>query len=765
MATILEQLNVLLSLDASEFDRGTRNVANRAERSGNRISGALTAGMGAAATGITAGAAVAVGAIAGISAAAISAQGRVATLEKAFGGTLDEATADALFLADAYDQDLTEAARSAQRVQDEFGTSAEEAFLVLTEGQELGLDRFGDLNDTLNEYADDFADLGVTGFESLALINEGLEAGFMNTDKVGDAFNEFGIRLRDPAVIDAISDIDEGTAELFEQFARGEITQRQAFERIADSIEGIEDPLKRQEAGVQAFGTTFEDFGAEATFALGEALEGVEALGTEIEESGREYETFGALWAGITSEATAALAPLGDKLLEIANEAMPHIISAIEWFGANAPGWIDIAVDAINGLMSILVPLAQYIRFVVEDGYTLNDWLFHLPEAIQPAVQFIGELISLFRDLALKIAAIIGPIVSSIQGFFQEAQTATGGFSMATIGLGEQWQMLQETFGAVVDAIKSIIQSGFAIIQQFLQENGDSIRSFLQATWQQITEIISLAIQLINATIVPALQSIAAFIAEHSDEIVDILTMAWEQIQTTVGLFLDTITAAIKLALQIIDGDWKGAWNTIKEFSANFVLAIADILKTGFNMMVEIVKLAMSAIGLDIDKAFVVAEAGFRVFRARFIDPIISAFQTIGNAIQNAIGNILNLGEKLRNIKIPDWLSDWGGDIQRGAEAVAGVFDQRAMGGTGSGWTVVGEQGPELINLGRASAVLPAGVTAGIIGGGGTSVNLNMSVGSVDSPERAQQTARMALDMVLSVLEDGQRDVQLQGVV
>jgi hypothetical protein len=711
MADVLEQLNVLLSLDASEFDRGTRDVANRAERSGNRISGALSAGMGAAATGIAASATIAAGAIAGIGAAAISAQGRVATLEKAFGGSLDEATADALFLADAYDQDLTEAARSAQRVQDEFGTTSEEAFLVLTEGQELGLDRFGDLNDTLNEYSDDFADLGVTGFDSLALINEGLEAGFANTDKVGDAFNEFGIRLRDPAVIDAISDIDESTADLFNQFADDEITGRQAFEHIADSIESIEDPLLRQEAGVLAFGTTFEDFGADATFALGEALEGVEALGTEIEESGRQYGTFGALWAGITSEATAALAPLGDKLLEIANEAMPHIISAIEWFGTNAPIWIDMAVVALDNLM-----------------------------------------------------AIIGPLVSSIQGAFQGAEAATQGFSMATIGLGEQWAMLQQTFGAVVGAITSIVQSGFGIIQAFLQENGASIQAFFQTTWQQITTIILLAIQLIDATIVPALQGVAAFIAAHGDEIVSILTMAWEQISTAVGLFLDAITAAITLALQIIDGNWRGAWQTIQQFSLQFVLTFARMFENGFNMIVEIVRLAMEALGIDIDAAFAAAVAGFQVFRSNFIDPIINAFNAIGTAIQNAIGNILNLGERLRNIKPPEWLSQWGTDLQEGAGVVASQFDQRAMGGTGSGWTVVGEQGRELVNLGRASAVLPAGVTSSAMGRGNASVSMNMNIGSVDSAERAQQVADMAAARIMAALEYGQDDVLKQGV-
>jgi hypothetical protein len=152
------------------------------------------------------------------------------------------------------------------------------------------------------------------------------------------------------------------------------------------------------------------------------------------------------------------------------------------------------------------------------------------------------------------------------------------------------------------------------------------------------------------------------------------------------------------------------------------------------------------------------------VFRSNFIDPIINAFQAIGQAIQNAIGNILNLGEKLRNIKPPEWLSQWGTDLREGAGVVASQFDQRAMGGTGSGWTVVGEQGRELVNLGRASAVLPAGVTSSAMGRGNASVSMNMNIGSVDSAERAQQVADMAAARIMAALEYGQDDVLKQGV-
>jgi hypothetical protein len=201
-------------------------------------------------------------------------------------------------------------------------------------------------------------------------------------------------------------------------------------------------------------------------------------------------------------------------------------------------------------------------------------------------------------------------------------------------------------------------------------------------------------------------------------------------------LALTTIQTAITLALQIIDGDWRGAWNTIQQFSLQFVLTFAQLFENGFNMIVEIIRLAMEAFGVDIDAAFAAAVAGFQVFRSNFIDPIINAFNAIGTAIQNAINNILNLGERLRNIKPPDWLSQWGTDIQEGAQVITGQRGFARGGRPPVGQVVtVGEEGPENVIFGAPATVVPADLTAAMNNGGGGGLaigpfNVNISGGN-----------------------------------
>lgn len=42
----------------------------------------------------------------------------------------------------------------------------------------------------------------------------------------------------------------------------------------------------------------------------------------------------------------------------------------------------------------MLLNLARYLAIVLTDGDALNDWLTHLPTAIAPYAQAIGELIA-----------------------------------------------------------------------------------------------------------------------------------------------------------------------------------------------------------------------------------------------------------------------------------------------------------------------------------------------------------------------------------
>ena len=66
-----------------------------------------------------------------------------------------------------------------------------------------------------------------------------------------------------------------------------------------------------------------------------------------------------------------------------------------------------------------------------------------------------------------------------------------------------------------------------------------------------------------------------------------------------------------------------------------------------------------------------------------------------------------------------------------------GNNNNKAVGGMASGWTIVGEKGPELVNLPSGSSVKTNEDTGRILGSNSPTINVN--VGSVDSDRRVQQ--------------------------
>jgi hypothetical protein len=70
-------------------------------------------------------------------------------------------------------------------------------------------------------------------------------------------------------------------------------------------------------------------------------------------------------------------------------------------------------------------------------------------------------------------------------------------------------------------------------------------------------------------------------------------------------------------------------------------------------------------------------------------------------------------------------------------------FPEYAAGGVGSGFAIVGEQGPELIHLGRPSRIYPAGETAAMRGAGGMTVNFNGPINQDVDVQRVMSLANL----------------------
>ena len=172
---------------------------------------------------------------------------------------LQNVTEDALALRDTFGFEVNESVRAAKMLMDQFGISSSEAYNLIAQGAQQGLDKNGDLLDSINEYSVHFKQNGLDAEEMFNVFKAGADSGAFSIDKIGDAIKEMGIRMKDGSADEALKSMNLNARELEAAFAEGGDKGTKAFLQIADGLANIKDPLEQNKVGVALFGTMWED--------------------------------------------------------------------------------------------------------------------------------------------------------------------------------------------------------------------------------------------------------------------------------------------------------------------------------------------------------------------------------------------------------------------------------------------------------------------------------------------------------------------------
>jgi hypothetical protein len=176
----------------------------------------------------------------------------------------------ALTTAKVVDEDANAVARAArQMLVNGLANSAEEAFDIIVRASQKGLNVNDDLIDTIVEYGTKFRDLGLTGQDAMGLISQALDAGARDTDTAADALKEFAIRAEEGSAATArgFQSVGLNARTMSDDIAAGGDRARSALGKTLDGLRAIHDPVLRDQAAVDLFGTKAEDLG-DALYAL-----------------------------------------------------------------------------------------------------------------------------------------------------------------------------------------------------------------------------------------------------------------------------------------------------------------------------------------------------------------------------------------------------------------------------------------------------------------------------------------------------------------
>ena len=144
----------------------------------------------------------------------------------------------------------------------------------------------------MREYSPKFKELGMDAETAMAYLIQGAQNGAFNLDKVGDAMKEFSIRAVDGSdtTVAGFQRIGLNADEMAKKFAAGGETASQAFHETLVALNNMDDPIAQNAAGVELFGTMWEDLGKDVVLSLADVQGGLECRGRNRKSRGTNQQ-------------------------------------------------------------------------------------------------------------------------------------------------------------------------------------------------------------------------------------------------------------------------------------------------------------------------------------------------------------------------------------------------------------------------------------------------------------------------------------------
>lgn len=414
----------------------------------------------------------------------------VQTTKETDPNAIKDLTKNAIVLRDTFGFDFTETMRAVNMLMDQFGISGKQAYNLIVQGAQQGLNKNGNLLDTINEYSVHYANMGASAEGFFNSLLNGTEDGTFEVDRLGDAYKELGIQLKDTS---------DSTSAALSTLGYSTSAPLQAITETKEKIEELETKLKYATLEQQNFNDKTSELTKiknadkikEYSEELKNAKETLASLTAESNGSQKSVQDLQQQFAAGGDSAKQAVQEVVEKLFALDDEVQRNQVG-VALFGTK---WEDLGADAIkaltdtNGTISLTKSAMQELdevqmsslskEFETLGRQVKSEAAAAFKDDLVPIIMdFLDELkkndtIKKFTEALSKLAKAVLPTVAKLLGFVAENFDTLVGVTATAVGL---FKALKSAM-----AIKSII-SGFASAVSGLS-GGIKIATAVQYAW------------------------------------------------------------------------------------------------------------------------------------------------------------------------------------------------------------------------------------------------------------------------------------------
>jgi phage-related minor tail protein len=520
-------------------------------------------------------------------------------------------------------------------------------------------DTFGfEVNESLRSSDKLMKQFGLTGTDAMALIAEGSQKGLNFADDLLPTIDEYSVYFKQ-AGLDA--------SDMFGMFQNAKNAGVFNLDYAADAFKefGIimtEDGTKASDAlariGVKNGAELKKQFAAggdsakEAFKTIAGALEGVE---DPLLQTQIGVELFGTKFEDMGAAAVVAMTQTNDSIA-----GSVDVLNSINEIKYDSFG------EALSGIgrnlmMGVFEPFQEKVMPIVNQ---FANWM--------------AEKMPVVEEITNRVFTSIFDTVGIVWAFFKDNILPI--FTEMFNNVQSNWPVIKETISTVFNAVWEVAKTVWAFFKdnilpifvslyEWISGHMPTIRATVETVFNKITEVVSKVWAFFKDNILPILQRLFEFIQSKMPQIQSIVETVFRIIKDVVKTVWDIFENFLLPVL-------KALWDWISPH----IPKIQKAIETGFNAIFDV------------------------------IESVVGVFEKVTGAIQKAV----------------DWLGKWNDKPSK--KKTVEIEERRTTSGnqipgnaTGTGYfqgglSLVGERGPELVELPRGSKINPANVTRNKLG-------------------------------------------------